>query len=74
MKLSDLKQNNQFRIKRITLKGEIGRRLVDMGLNQGIEGVLLRYAFLGDPIEIRIRNYNLSLRKLEADGIEVERL
>jgi len=72
MTLVDLRRNDKFRILKVTLCGEIGRRLVDMGLNQGVEGQMLRCALFADPIEITIRGYNLSLRKTEAIGVEVE--
>lgn len=60
---------------KITAIGAIGpmrRRLMDMGLLPGAEVVVEKVAPLGDPIEIRIRSYSLSLRKKEAEGIAVE--
>jgi ferrous iron transport protein A len=60
---------------RITAVGSIGpmrRRLMDMGLLPGEEVKVEKVAPLGDPIEIRIRSYNLSLRRKEAEGIAVE--
>jgi ferrous iron transport protein A len=70
--LRDLRGGDTFRINKVTLGGEIGKRLVDMGLTNGVEGVILRCALLGDPMEIRIRDYNVSLRRSEAAGVEVE--
>lgn len=72
--LRDLRGGDTFRINKVTLGGEIGKRLVDMGLTNGVEGVILRCALLGDPMEIRIRAYNVSLRRSEAAGVEVELL
>ncbi|ABS28282.1 FeoA family protein [Anaeromyxobacter sp. Fw109-5] len=60
---------------RITAIGAIGpmkRRLMDMGLLPGAEVRVEKVAPLGDPIEVRIRSYHLSLRKNEAEGIAVE--
>jgi ferrous iron transport protein A len=60
---------------RITAVGAIGamkRRLMDMGLLPGAEVQVEKVAPLGDPIEVRIRSYHLSLRKKEAEGIAVE--
>jgi ferrous iron transport protein A len=60
---------------RITAIGAIGpikRRLMDMGLLPGESVKVEKVAPLGDPIEIRIRSYNLSLRRSEAEGIAVE--
>lgn len=60
---------------RITAVGSIGpmkRRLMDMGLLPGEEVVVQKVAPLGDPIEIRVKSYSLSLRKKEAEGIAVE--
>lgn len=52
--------------------GELRRRLLDMGLTRGARVTLLRVAPMGDPMEFRVRGYNLSLRKTEAQLIEVE--
>ena len=60
---------------RITAVGSIGpmkRRLMDMGLLSGEEILVQKVAPLGDPIEIRVKSYSLSLRKKEAEGIAVE--
>lgn len=52
--------------------GELRRRLLDMGLTRGARVTLLRVAPMGDPMEFRVRGYHLSLRKTEAQLIEVE--
>jgi len=54
--------------------GTVHRRLLDMGLVKGSIIEVLKIAPLGDPIEIRIRGYNLSLRKSEAGKIQVQRV
>lgn len=71
MTLDMLRRGDKFRIEKVTLKGEIGKRIVDMGFNKGVEGEVLRCALWGDPIEVHIRDYNISLRKSEASGVEV---
>lgn len=72
MVLSELKNCERFRVKKVTLVKEIGKRLADMGFTRGVEGTIVRSALLGDPIQINILNYNISIRKAEAAGIEVE--
>lgn len=47
------------------------QRLLEMGLTVGTECTLVRYAPLGDPLEIRVRGYHLSLRRTEAAGVQV---
>lgn len=73
-KLSELENGQRARIVKIKLVGDIRRRLSDMGLVNGSEVVLERVAPLGDPIEIRVKGYDLSLRKEVASEIEVEPL
>ncbi len=59
----------------VTIKGEgqIRRRLFDMGITPGAEIYLRKKAPLGDPIEINIRGYELTLRKVEANAVVVKR-
>jgi len=70
--LSELKKGDRGRVVKINGKGKICQRLVDMGLIAGSEVEMQRVAPLGDPIEIRVKGYNLSLRKEEATGVSVE--
>jgi Fe2+ transport system protein FeoA len=70
--LSELKCGEKGRIVKIGGGGDTRRRLLDMGLVSGSEVKMERVAPLGDPIEIKIKGYNLSLRKEEADSIQVE--
>jgi len=70
--LSELKCGEKGRIVKIGGGGGTRRRLLDMGLVSGSEVKMERVAPLGDPIEIKIKGYNLSLRKEEADSIQVE--
>ena len=61
-------------VKVVKLHGEGGikRRIMDMGITKGIEIYIRKVAPLGDPIEVTVRNYELSLRKADAEMIEVE--
>ncbi len=70
--LNDLKPHNQARVIKITGQAQLKRKLLDMGIVPGCELEVLRVAPLGDPVEIKIRGYNLSLRKEEAKHIYVE--
>lgn len=53
-------------------EGAIKRRIMDMGITKGVQIHVCKVAPLGDPIEITVRGYELSLRKADADSIEVE--
>lgn len=57
---------------RVTGAGAVKRRIVDMGIVGGTKILVQKYAPLGDPMEIKVKNFNLSLRKLEAALIEVK--
>lgn len=73
MKTLDMIQpGTKVTIKKVTGEGAIRRRLFDMGMTPNIEVYVRKVAPLGDPIEITIRNYELSLRKSEASAVEVE--
>jgi len=70
--LSELNRGEKGKIVKIGGGGSIRRRLLDMGMVSGTEVEMERVAPLGDPIEIRVKGYNLSLRKEEAASIQVE--
>jgi len=70
--LSELKKGTKGKIVKISGRGSAHRRLIDMGLVTGSEVEVQRVAPLGDPIEVKVKGYNLSLRKEEADSIQVE--
>lgn len=61
-------------VKVIKLHGEgaVKRRLMDMGLTRGTEVYIRKVAPLGDPVEVTVRNYELSIRKADAEMIEIE--
>lgn len=70
--LSDLKPGQKGKITKVTGKGAVRRRILDMGVIPGSEIKVERVAPLGDPIEVRIRGYRLSFRKNEAANIYLE--
>ncbi len=70
--LARLAPGQRGRITNIGAIGPMRRRLMDMGLLPGQEIRVEKVAPLGDPIEITVRSYHLSVRKLEAEGIAVE--
>ncbi|MGE5285186.1 MAG: FeoA family protein [Actinomycetota bacterium] len=72
MNLAMLKPGQCGRISQIGAIGSLKRRLMDMGVLVGEEVKVEKVAPLGDPIEITVKNYNLSLRKREAEGILLE--
>ena len=61
-------------VKVVKLHGEgaVKRRIMDMGITKGVEVTVRKVAPLGDPVEVNVRGYELSLRKADADMIEVE--
>ena len=61
-------------VKVVKLHGEgaVKRRIIDMGITKGVEVFIRKAAPLGDPVEVNVRGYELSLRKADADMIEVE--
>ena len=69
--LDDFVPGESGYITKINCEGPVKRRFVDMGLVAGTLVKVLKYAPLGDPIEIKVKNYNLALRKAEAVLIEV---
>lgn len=72
MNLAMLKPGETGRITAIGVVGPLKRRLMDMGVLVGEEITVRKVAPLGDPIEVKVKSYSLSLRKKEAQGIEVE--
>jgi ferrous iron transport protein A len=72
MNLAKLMPGEKGRITSIGAVGPMRRRLMDMGLLVGEQVKVVKVAPLGDPIEVTIKSYSLSLRKKEAEGIGVE--
>jgi ferrous iron transport protein A len=72
MHLSDAPAGASFRVIKVTLGREVGKRLADMGFTEGTEGAVVREGFFRGPLQIRIRGYDILIRRFEAAGIEVE--
>ena len=70
--LRQAKIGETVKIVKLHGEGAIKRRIMDMGLTKGVEVYVRKVAPLGDPIEITVRGYELSLRKADAEMIEVE--
>ena len=70
--LKDVKCGQTVRVKKIQGEGPIRRRIMDMGITKGSEIYVRKVAPLGDPVEINIRGYELTLRKFDAEMVIVE--
>ena len=70
--LKDVAVGERAVVKRLAGEGALKRRIMDMGVTKGVEILVRRVAPLGDPMEITVRGYELSLRKAEAENILVE--
>lgn len=70
--LKDAKIGQTVRVKKLTGEGAVKRRIMDMGITKGVEVYIRKVAPLGDPVEVTVRGYELSLRKADAELIEVE--
>ena len=73
-KLKDLKPGQKGKVLKINARGETSKRIVEMGVTPGAVVEVERVAPLGDPIDIKVKGYHLSLRKDEAEEIEIETL
>jgi ferrous iron transport protein A len=72
MLLSDAPKGASFSVVKVMLGKEVGKRLADMGFTAGAEGAVVRTGFFWGPVQIRIRGYDILIRRFEAAGIEVE--
>ena len=70
--LNNLKIGHSANVVKIHGEGVLKQRIMDMGITKGVEINLRKVAPLGDPIEVNVRGYELTLRKSEAEKIEVE--
>ena len=73
MKLTELDIEEGFVVDNVETQGEIRQRIIEMGFTAGAKGWIVRKAPLGDPIQVHIMDYEISLRKSEANGIEVSK-
>lgn len=69
--LKEAKIGETVKVARLNGEGAIKRRIMDMGITKGVEIYIRKVAPLGDPIEITVRGYELSLRKADAEMIEL---
>ena len=70
--LRDAAIGETVRVKKLSGEGAVKRRIMDMGLTKGVLVTVRKVAPLGDPLELTVRGYELSLRKADAELIEVE--
>ncbi len=70
--LREVKIGESVKVVKLHGEGAVKRRIMDMGLTRGVEVHVRKVAPLGDPIEITVRGYEMSLRKADAEMIEVE--
>ena len=70
--LREVPVGGKAKVVRIHGEGAVKRRIMDMGITKGVEIFVRKVAPLGDPIEITVRGYELSIRKADAESIEVE--
>lgn len=69
--LKDVKVGSSAKVVRIHGEGAIRRRIMDMGITKGVEIFIRKVAPLGDPIEVNVRGYELSLRKADGEMVEI---
>lgn len=70
--LKQVKVGQTVKVVKIQGTGPVKRRIMDMGITKGVEIYVRKVAPLGDPVEINVRGYELSLRKADAEMVEVE--
>ena len=70
--LRQTKIGDTVRVVKLHGEGAVKRRIMDMGITKGVEIFVRKVAPLGDPVEVNVRGYELSIRKADADMIEVE--
>ena len=70
--LKDAKVGETVRVKKLYGEGPVKRRIMDMGITSGVDLHVRKVAPLGDPMELNVRGYELSVRKADAEMIEVE--
>ena len=70
--LKNVECGQTVKVSRLGGEGAVRRRIMDMGITKGVEVHIRKVAPLGDPVEVTVRGYELSLRKADAEMIEVE--
>jgi len=71
MVVSEVPAGTGFKVVKISTGKEVGKRLADMGFTDGAEGRVVRTGLLRDPLQVRIRGYDVLIRRSEAESIEV---
>ena len=71
MTLRDVSVGQTVKVTRLNGDGPVKRRIMDMGITKGVEVYVRKVAPLGDPVDVTVRGYELSLRKADAEMIEV---
>ena len=74
MKLSNAEIGKSYQITKILGQGALKKRILDMGLTKGCTFKVVKVAPLGDPIQIHVRNYELTIRKHDAELLEIEQI
>lgn len=72
MTLREVHMGQSVKVKKLIGEGPVKRRIMDMGITKGAEIYVRKVAPLGDPVEVTVRGYELTLRKADAEMIEVE--
>ena len=70
--LRDVKVGDTIQVVKLHGEGAVKRRIMDMGITKGVEIFVRKLAPLGDPVEVNVRGYELSIRKADAEMIEVD--
>ena len=72
MTLREVKKGQTVTVLKLNGEGAVKRRIMDMGITKGVEIYVRKVAPLGDPVEITVRGYELSVRKADAEMVEVQ--
>lgn len=72
MTLREVTPSSTVKVTKLTGEGPVKRRIMDMGITKGVDIFVRKVAPLGDPVEVTVRGYELSLRKADAEMIEVQ--
>lgn len=72
MTLREVTPGSTVKVTKLTGEGPVKRRIMDMGITKGVDIFVKKVAPLGDPVEVTVRGYELSLRKADAEMIEVQ--
>ncbi len=70
--LKDVKVGSTVRVVKLNGEGPVKRRIMDMGITKGVEVYVRKVAPLGDPVEVSVRGYELSLRRADAEMVDVQ--